>query len=233
MTKNGFIFLVTIFISKIVNCQTTSPENRIIVFGEAEISVVANKVEFQIYIESDDTISLDNCYQAQEEKIKKMSKIFRTFKILEKDIDYTLLSVSCDFQEGSKTKIFKCYQNISFTTDSIRQITKLQEALIKSDFDNFDSKLLAINNDKNRQSLLEKAISVSREKANTLATASGRKLGKIVKIMEADDVDPTFVNYRYREGKPSSDFKFDTNNLNDIEQRVTYKTTVKVIYELE
>jgi uncharacterized protein YggE len=233
MTKNGLIFLVTIFISKLVNCQTTSPENRIIVFGEAEISVVANRVEFQIYIETIDSINVENCYKEHAEKIKKITKIFKTFKIPDKDITYTLLSVSYSNSDQSKTKLFNCSQNIKFISDSIGQITKFQEALINSDFEYFDSKLTAINSDKNRQLLLEKAIFVSREKANTLATASGRKLGKIVKIMESDDVDPTFTNYHYRGGKPSQDFKFDTNGLNEIEQTVTYTTTVKVIYELE
>ncbi|MBK9673462.1 MAG: SIMPL domain-containing protein [Bacteroidetes bacterium] len=122
---------------------------------------------------------------------------------------------------------------MSFTFDSIRQTTKVQEALIKNNFEYFNCKLIALNSDKNKQALLEKAVNVSREKANTLALAAGRKLGKIVKIMEADDTDPTFRNYHYKGRVPDQNFTFDSNELNDIKQSVSFQNTVKVIYELE
>jgi uncharacterized protein YggE len=232
MTKIKLTIILTFLCFKSIIAQTISQENRIVVFGEAEINVAANKVGFDVFVETIDSFNLEICYKKQDEKIKSLTKIILSLGVLDKNITYTLLTVSYDENENGK-KFHKCYQRVTFITDSIQQITKIQEKLIKNNFENLQSNYIATYTDKHKEDLIEMAILVAKEKANTYALAAGRKLGKIVKIMETEESDPPFKNYRNTSRNLSKDFKFDSNDLNTLSQLVTFATTVKVIFELE
>jgi uncharacterized protein YggE len=232
MTKT-FITILLFFLSfKPIIAQTISQENRIVIFGESEINVAANKVGFEVSIESTDSSNMEVCYKKHDEKIKSLTKIIRSLGILDKNITYTLLSASYDENE-SGIKIHRCYQRVTFVTDSVLQITKIQEKLIKNNFENLKSNYITTYNDKHKEDLLIMAVSVAKEKANTYAIAAGRKLGKIVKIMETEESDPPLKNYRNTTRNISKDFKFDSNDLNSLSQTLTFATTIKVVFELE
>lgn len=53
------LFLLFCLVAK---AQTTSPENRIVVLGEASIDVPADQVKFSVTLSALDSISLDKLY---------------------------------------------------------------------------------------------------------------------------------------------------------------------------
>jgi uncharacterized protein YggE len=87
---------------------------------------------------------------------------------------------------------------------------------------------------KYQKQMLEKAVTVAQEKAETIASASGRKVKRIVKVMDTDESDPRFSNYsRFKYGNNDLALRLDDRSLSNIQQTVTVTATLKVVFEMK
>lgn len=225
------LIIVLLLTTKIAAGQVISPDNRIVVLGQASIEVPANQVTFSVSLLSADTISLDKVYEDHRKLEAKIYTLLKELRIPSKDISYSMFSVGKQYNYDTKISYFMGQQHVTFTMDSIQLVPKVQAALIRGGFSQFSSDFTSTELERSKKELLEKAVVVAKEKANILASASNRKIKKIIKIADTDDSDYTFSNYfgdSYAVGASAGG-----EALTEIPQTVSISTTLKVTFELK
>jgi uncharacterized protein YggE len=232
------IFLFTLFISSAVIGQTVPSDNKIVVLGQAKLEVPANRVIFTVSNTATDSERLEKAYEKQAALEQSLLKIFKDEKILKSNVKFSLVSVSKNQDYNSKQYNYTCSQTVNFTTDSVKQTTRIQEQLINKGFTNFNSSFTLKDIDKYKKEILEKAVKVAIEKAQTMAAVAERKIKRIVKVMDTEETDPTLVNYGGGRGMmPESSLAMEKSAYSDglinIPQTITLVETVKVVFELE
>lgn len=225
------ILIITfLFLANVVSGQIIAPDNRIIVLGEASIEMPADQVTFSIRLVSTDSLSLDHVYDKHQKLEANIHNLLNELKIPSKNISFSLLSVSKEYNYETKEEYFMASQHVTFTLDSVKLVPKIQTQLIRGGFSQFGSSFTSTEMEKHKKELLEKAVFVAKEKATALANAADRKIKRIVKISDTDESDYMFHNYtgdNYAVGAAGG------GNLTEIPQTVSISTTIKVIFELK
>lgn len=224
-------FVILIFSFSLFS-QEVSRDNRIVVLGEGRIEVPANSVQFTVSLNGIDSLSMDSAYNNYKNLEEKLLAIFSAIKIPINNIKFNLPSFSKRFNYESKKKNFYCEQNVNFSFDSVMLTPKIQELLVKSGFDNFNCQFTLKDVNKYKHDMLEKAVQVGKEKAATLANVSGRKIKRIVKVMDTEESDPRMFNYS-RDNYNVSGLTGAVAGLMHIPQSISVSVTVKVVFELE
>jgi uncharacterized protein YggE len=231
--------LLLLIITTSVRSQTIQNDNKIVVLGQARIEVPANQVNFVVSINATDSESLEKAYEKQAAFEKSLLKIFKEEKILNSNVKFSLVSVSRNQDYNTKQFNYTCMQSVNFSIDSVKQTPRIQELLIKNGFNNFNSSFTLKDMDKYKKEIIEKAVKVAREKAQTIAAISERKIKRIVKVMDTEETDPSLLNFSG--GQPMmksesylmSNRSISSDGLIDIPQTVSLSYTVKVVFELE
>jgi uncharacterized protein YggE len=232
------IFFLATSISSAVMSQTLPIENKIVVLGQAKLEVPANRVNFTVSNIATDSESLEKAYEKQAVLEQSLLKIFKDEKISKSNVKFSLVSVSKNQDYNSKQYKYTCSQTVNFTTDSVKQTTRIQELLINKGFTNFNSSFTLKDMDKYKKEILEKAVKVAIEKAHTMAAVAERKIKRIVKVMDTEGTDPTLVNYgggrgMVYESSLSMNKAAYSDGLIDIPQTISLSETIKVVFELE
>jgi hypothetical protein len=218
--------------------QTISQDNRIIVLGEAKIDVPANRVQFTVSYSASDESSLDTAYKNHYAMEKKLLRIFKDMNIPDANVKFALLSVNKHTDYQTKKMSYQCDQTVNFSIDSIKLTTKVEELLVRNGFYNFKSQFLLKDYDKQKKEVLEKAVKVAQDKAQTMASMALRRVKRIIKIMDTEETDPKLSNYSRSyvidpATKSSGIIENSNRTLIDIPQTISISTTVKVVFELE
>lgn len=234
--KKALPFLLLLFLLFRGSAQDISKDNRLVLLGEATIDVPANLIQIAVSLSAKDSASTDAAYEKYKAIEQKLIAVFMSCNISEKSIKYQLPSFRKGYEGGHPEPkyAFYCEQLIRFSTDSISLSTKLQELLVKNGFTDFQCQFALSDVKKYQKQMLEKAVTVAQEKAETIASASGRKVKRIVKVMDTDESDPRFSNYsRFKYGNNDLALRLDDRSLSNIRQTVTVTATLKVVFELK
>ncbi|RAU82394.1 SIMPL domain-containing protein [Pontibacter arcticus] len=219
-----------------VKAQNPSPENRIVVLGQASIDVPADQVKFFVDINSTDSSSVDKVYQQHKRLEDKMVKLLKDLQIPTSDVKYSLFSVSKrqDYMNRNKEEYFYGNQNITFMLKNLSQFTEVQARLIKEGFTGFRSSFMSSAIDKHTSEVLEKAIKVAWAKADIMAKAANRQIKRVVKVADTEDTDPIFINYRQSETLNEVVIRGQSSmSLFEFPQTIPVTTSVKVVFELK
>ncbi len=216
--------------------KIVSNDDRMSVIGESIIEVPASNVKFTITLNTSDTASMDASYNKHRESEDKLVKLFRKFNIPDKNITYSLPSLS--LYPGSKTYTpkyietppqYNVQQQISFIIDNVKQTTEIEELLIEDGFNNFRSEFLLKNLEQYKSESIEKAVANAKEKANLLAKLSDRKIKRTIKVIAYEE--------NGRGGSlsyvPQVSYSASMESLTEIGQTVKITKRVSVDFELE
>ncbi|MFC6998644.1 SIMPL domain-containing protein [Rufibacter roseus] len=235
-----YVFLLLSLISFSVSAQVISPENRIVVLGEASVEAPADQVQFSITLHTRDSLSLDSVYIKHKRLENKVVRILKELNIPSNKISYTLFAVGKrpDYDRGDEKVVwyFEGTQDVSFTVDSIMTYSAIQDKLIREGVITFSSNFKSSKEQEIKKEVLTKAVEAAKAKAETLATAANRKLKRIVKVADADESDPVFRNYSRVEVADyaiSAPATMEGGSLIEIPQSVSVSATVKVVFELK
>ncbi len=80
--------LALLLISVVAFAQKVTPDNHIVVIGQASIDVPADQVRFNVNLISSDSSSIDKVYQEHQEQENKMVKLLKELQIPASDIRY-------------------------------------------------------------------------------------------------------------------------------------------------
>lgn len=225
------LFLLCCLIAK---AQKTSPENLIVVLGEASIDVPADQVKFTVVLESTDSTSIEKVYQLHRELENKMVRLLQDLQLPSSDIAYSLFSINKrqDYTGRKRVEYFMGRQSVTFTLSAIDKLSEVQARLIKEGFISFNSHFTSSQLKQRQTELLEKAVEVAKEKANVLAKASDRSIKRIVKVADTEDTDPAFRNYRSESIHEKAAISYAGAGLTNFPQTIPLSAVVKVVFEL-
>lgn len=238
--KKILLIAALLNVGYIVKAQNTSPENRIVVLGESQINIPADIVNFTITLRGEDSTSIENAYKKHKEQETKILQIIKELNIPATNINYSLMSIGKErkyiatYNNNKEVDYFVSNQTVTFKLNNIKNYSEAQTKLIKANFPSFYSNFESSELNKRKKEVLEKAVVVAKEKANTLATIAERKIKRIVKVADTEDTDPQFNNFhRSLEFKTMAAAADGNGGLIDIPQTIQISATVKVVFELE
>jgi len=232
--KLTLLLLLLCFIAK---AQSVSPDNRIVVIGQASIDVPADRVKFQITLVSIDSASVDKVYQNHKLKEDKLVKLLQDMQIPASDINYSLLSVSRrqDYNNNRKrVSYFSGDQPVNFVLSDITKFSELQSRFIKEGFTDFRSHFTSSKLETQKTEVIQKAVEVARAKAEVMANAANRRIKRIIKIADTEDTDPTFRNYN--QSYSLAEVVETSPRLEQLmryPQNIPVSAQVKVVFELK
>ncbi len=232
-----FSLLICCFIASpfLATAQTISPDNRIVVLGEARMELLADQAIFKVELEASHPSDVNVVYQQHKELEAKLVQLLKDLKIPPKNISYTLMSVSKEQDYETREWAISSSQRISFHIDSLTQYTFIQTRLIQAGFSGISSELTSSKQNTLEKPLLEQAVKAATEKATILATAAGRHIKRVVKIADTEEEDPVFDYRSYRMPSPvlHARAKLQNADLIDFLQTLPVVVRVKVVFELK
>ncbi|MDR6560910.1 MULTISPECIES: SIMPL domain-containing protein [unclassified Arcicella] len=236
--KKLILNLAFILISLVSFGQTViSPENRIVVIGEATIEIPADKVVFNIKLEFNDSLSIQKAYSMHKEAETKLVVFLKQLNIPNKNISYSLISIGkeihFDNETNKKKDSFGTNQSISVTIDDVKQYSSFMMNLITAGFTDVSSFFTSSKENDFHDILIEKAIGVARKKALSMAKASNRQIMRIVKVSDTDDSDPSLGYYNHNESYAVVAAAVGESSIMEIPQTVTKNMKVKVVFSLK
>ncbi|WP_276499290.1 SIMPL domain-containing protein [Pontibacter litorisediminis] len=229
------ITLLFLLFCLVAQAQTTSPENRIVVLGEASINVPADQVRFTVTLESTDSTSIENVYRKHQAQEAKLVALLKDLQLPARDISYSLLSLNKQQSHYQQQAVpyFMGRQTVNFTLSSVEKLSEVQARLIKGGFTNFNSRFTSTQLEKHQTQVMEKAVEVARKKANVLAKAAGRSIERVVKVADTEDTDPAFRNYSQGMLNEMVVTGYGAANLLEFPQTIPISAAVKVVFELK
>lgn len=218
-----------------VDPQTSSPDNRIVVLGEARIELPADQAIFHVELSATHPSDINKVYQQHKTQEAKLVQLLKELNIPAKNISYSLMSVDKSRDYETKEWTVTSSQRISFHIDSLKQYTFIQTRLIQEGFSEMNSEFTSSRKNSLEKPLLEQAVKAATEKATILAAAAGRQIKRVVKVADTEETDPTFeyrperiATVRFAEMEVAGN-----NSLIDFSQTVTATAQIKVVFELK
>lgn len=211
--------------------------NRIVVIGEAELELPADQVRVTVTLQYSDPIDARKAYTAHQAAEKRLVKLLKDYQIEEKDIRYTLLNVQKNdngiYQPGERKQEIVTMQQVIFELKKPERYPDLQLALISAGFNRFQASYRSTKQEESKNSVLEKAVGVAREKALVMAKAAGRTLGAVLSVRDTEETDPVLQRRFGGEMDVMSARVSSGGNLLDIPQTIRIPAVVKVTFELK
>jgi len=215
------------------------PENRLVVIGDATLELPADQIRVAVTLQYSDPTDARKAYVAHQAAEKKLVELIRTFKVDEKDIVYSPVSVnkSVDIygNDGRRREEVNTNQQVIFKINDLKRYPEVQLALISAGFNRFNASFASTLQEQNKNKALEKAIEVAREKAAVMAKASGRTLGVVLSVRDTEETDPVLrrVIPVYASARKANFAAEAGDSLADIPQKIEIPAQVKLTFELK
>lgn len=225
----SFLFSLLIFIISPVlfaqsnNGQHQSPST-VSVNAEGEINVAADILLFQITINQFKD-SASEAFTQHKEQERFLTSLLVEEGIEEKNITAQPINIS-PRRQSNRTGV-ETRQQVLITLDDISQFEEMQVTLIENGFDNFSSSFSARKIDKSKDEALDLAVKEAKRKAEILANASGKQIGKILSIQYGSGSSSPPVARTMEMAMDAS-----SGSLLQFEHTLSVKERVNVVYEL-
>lgn len=224
------IFIITYSVSG----QVISPDNRIVVLGEATMEIPADRVVFNISLRFNDLTNIQTAYSKHKKAENQLLDFLKSNNIPNSNISYTLISIGqetdFDSQTRKKTFSFGTTQNISVKIEDVKKYAEFMIKLISVGFTDVSTSFTSSQENEFRDILIKKAIETAQKKAEVMAKASNRTIHQISKISDTDETDTVF---RYNDLSYSTTTSPNGSGITEIPQTITKSYSIKVVFELK
>ncbi|WP_128544366.1 SIMPL domain-containing protein [Larkinella soli] len=218
------------------------PVNRVVVIGDATLELPADEVKVTVTLQFSDPNDARRAYESHRNAEKRLVQLLREFRIVEKDIRYSLLTVQKSENifgpEGKRRDEIVTNQQVFFKLNDLKRYPDLQLALIGSGFNRFSAAFSSSKAEESKNDALDKAVEVARRKAVVMAKAAGRTLGSVLSVRDTEETDPVLRKVFYaNEMAANAEMRVGygmaaDGNLFDIPQLIRIPAQVKVTFEL-
>jgi uncharacterized protein YggE len=205
------------------------------VIAEGDVDLPADRVAIHVNINASDESKPAKAYDRHLELELKLVKLLQEFQIPDTDITYSLLTIGRQsyYDDHDQKSVIGTSQSVSIHLDSISRYTELQLKLISAGFQNVSANYFSSEAKAGEKVAMKRAIQRAKEKAAILASESGRKLGKILRVSDTEETEPR-LSESYRMN--SDEIKLQAgvvSSLSQIPQVVKVHAQVKVLFELK
>ncbi|MBC7893113.1 MAG: SIMPL domain-containing protein [Sphingobacteriaceae bacterium] len=217
-----------------------SPDNRIVVLGEATLNLAADRVVLTVNLSARDSLSVQRAYDKHKRLEASLVRFLKEAALPDTSVRYQLFNVRQEFEYAGPGRrqvgAYVTTQSVTLTLTDVRQYATFLVKLIGAGFSDVNASFNASKSEQFQGKLLENAVTVARKKAEVLASASGRRIKRVSKIMDTEETDPTFnrvIPMAMAAQRVSYDKAVGGSDLTDIPQTIRLAMQVKVVFELE
>lgn len=211
--------------------QKNMQDERIQVTGEAEIEIPADQVMFNINLNYKDYDGVKTAFDQHKAAEARLLRFLKDLKVPDRNITYSLINFNRQMEfkaDGTPREYFGTHQNITVKLEDLKSYPDFLVRLVNAGFTNVNTAFTSSKSNDFHSELIEKAIEQARKKAQVMAQASGRKLGKVTHVSDAVQPDPVFrAELAY--AKSGNDGGF----ISEIPQSVKKSISVHVAFTLE
>lgn len=194
--KRHFILLcLTAVLPLVQTAAQIQDRERITVIVSREAKTAADVALIQTWLEGRDTISNKSAYRLYLERKEGFTKILSEEKIPDSDVGFSSLRYSTQPPYRGEPPYYSVVQPIEIIFRDVSRLGDLVSKLISSDVKLMDITFQSSKAKEEESALTEQLIKEAKEKAQILAKASGRKLGKVLWISDTDEDDPRVKTY--------------------------------------
>ena len=240
---NRLLYLLLVISTQTLRAQTPavlpSPDNRVVVLGEATLNLPADRVVLTVNLSARDSLTVQRAYEKHKRLEASLVQFLKQAVLPDSAVRYQLFNVRQEFEyTGQGRRQLGAYvtsQQVTLTLTNVRQYADFMIKLIGARFSDVNANFTASKAEQFQGKLLENAIVIARRKAETMAKAANRRIKRVSKIMDTEETDPMFtrvVPMALSESRVSYNKDAGTD-LTDIPQTIRLSTQVKVIFELE
>lgn len=175
--------------------QKNMQDERIQVTGEAEIEIPADQVMFNINLNYRDDNNVKTAFEQHKAAEAELLKFLKDLKVADKNITYSLINFNRQIEfkpDGTPREYFGTQQNVTVRLENLTSYPDFLIRLVNAGFTNVNTAFTSSKADDFHSGLIEKAIAQARKKAEVMAHASGRKLGKVTHVSDSALPDPVF-----------------------------------------
>lgn len=230
--KSQFIVCVTslfvlISLSPVRSQQTQKDE--IVVIGSASVEVPADMVVVKISLSYSDSTDGRMAYGRHKEAENNLLSLLHDIGVRDSSISYSLLNIRSYTPQYSKLKVYTTSQTINVTIDTLSKYLPFQFKLTSSGFSEFNESFESSKAQEGMKEAIQKSIMAAKSKAELMAETMGRKIEKVLKIMDTEETEPIVPSYSYYSVAMS---QVAAGSLENIPQTISVRKQVKVIFEL-
>ncbi|MCY7350600.1 MAG: SIMPL domain-containing protein [Cytophagaceae bacterium] len=232
--------------SQVLRAQTPtvlpSPDNRIVVLGEATLNLPADRVVLTVNLTARDSLTVQRAYEKHKRLEASLVQFLKQAALPDSAVRYQLFNVrqEMDF-DGRRQRPggYLTNQVVTITLTNVRQYADFLVKLIGAGFTSVSAQFRASKADEFQGKLLENAVAVARRKAEAIAKASSRRIKRVSKVMDTEETDPVFdrqiIPFATGQLNEQAVTSFDnlTADLTNIPQTIRLAAQVKVVFELE
>jgi uncharacterized protein YggE len=214
-------------------CQQKESD-KIVVIGSGSIAVPADKVSLRLTISFEDRVDGQSAYAQHKEQEGKLLSFLHQFNIPDSVITYSLLNISqkYDYSSAKPLRIFQTNQNVTMAFTDLSKLPAFQLALISNGYSSFEESFESSKASEGTKEALNKAVLQARVKAEIMATAAGRKIRKVLKISDTDELEPRIASFNSYLYSRMINASMTSVQLISIPQTVTIDKQVRVTFEL-
>lgn len=218
-----------LFMTHFTFAQKNMPDERIQVTGEAEIEIPADQVVFNITLNYRDYDNVKTTFDQHKAAEARLLQFLKDLKVADKNITYSLINFNRQVEfkpDGTPKEYFATQQNVTVRLEELTTYSGFLIRLVNAGFTNVNTAFTSSKANDFHSALLEKAIEQARKKAEVLALASGRKLGRVTHVSDTAQPDPVFrAELAY--AKSANDF------ISEVPQSIKKSISLNVAFILE
>lgn len=187
--------------------------------------VEADLIVFNININAEGN-SPQEAYRIHKQREEVLAGLLSKFDIEEKEIQFQPIRINKMYRDKNKTS--QTSQSVTVTFSDFNIYETIQVTLIENGFDSFNGKFTSSMLEEGKERALTKAIDAAKEKAQTIADASGVKLGTITQINYSDYQigTPRFADMETKMMSGAPD-------MMDFSQMVSVSANISIVYSID
>ena len=218
----------------IITSAQQNEKDKIVVIGSASIDVPADRVMLKLTITFEDRLDGQKAYAQHKEQETKLLNLLKELNVPDSLITYSLLNISTRMEYSSHPpiKVFQTSQTVSIILTDLSKLPSFQLSLISNGYTSFEGSFESSKAPGAVKEALSKAVLQAKTKAEIMANAAGRKIKKVSKISDTDEIEPRIASYRDYIYSRNISFSTTSIQLINIPQTVTINKQVRVIFDL-
>jgi len=215
-------------ISLLLSTAVAHAQNVININASAKVVVPADQISFSINLNAE-AENPQEAYDLHKKREQVLVELLKKHNIKEEDINFEPISISrinrSQYSNSSKDAV-RTTQNVTLSLDDFDVYEQIQLTLIGNDFDEFNGNFMSSEAERGEEQALQQALTTAREKATTIAEATGLSISGIKDI-----------SYSYNQNGPRPLMERSamkaSDSLMDFAQTVSVSANVSVTYNFE
>lgn len=216
-----------------------SPDNRLVVLGEATVELPADRVILTVDLTARDSANVQQAYKKHKQLEANLVKFLKEAALPDTAVHYQLFTIRQEPGYDGRRQVPGDYvtnQSVTMTLTNVKQYAEFLVKLMGAGFTDVSAQFKSSKETAFQSTLLAEAVKAARRKADVMAQTASRRISRVSKIMDTEETDPVFQRIIPMASPSAGAFKRAASNdaaLTDIPQTIRLATQVKVVFELD